>query len=473
MKGDTGDQGIPGPTGPQGIPGVCNCFNLPLVTIDSLVVNSSLVLNGPMTCPAGGLDLSCFGITGGCPDFSNCTLTARGLYINSSSPFVTPILAVGMDMDDLGNSRVHFGQQPTRYIDQFTVFAQTLFDVVTFGTDMLFSALNSNVIMQSTGSPLVSTSILSSGSVILNGVVTVASSTLTGTISHTAGAINMILNGATNAIGIVSNSAAWTVSTWTLLRPGGLPWFATQPLITLSTGPVGPYSDISGTSVRFSTDLIFDPSITLIGNSTTQLIRMSGIELVGRIIKSAAGTLQLQDDTATKTIDVRGALTNGEGNEALLIIDPNGVNLRDSPLINEGGTPNAPVLVSDPDGLNVTTDARARHFLSHTSVPTFTPSTGAGTGAVVTVMGNDCSMQIQLTTGTGCAANALIGTLVYSISFPTSPSYIPYATFSPANSGAAGASIFLSNMDPAGFEVRSPGTPLSDATPFIWNIQAC
>lgn len=473
VKGDTGDQGVPGPPGPQGIPGVCNCFNLPLVTIDSLVVNNSFVLNGTMTCPMGGIDFSCLGITGACPNFNTCFLTSLGLQINSSSPFVIPLLQVGMDTADLGNGRVQFGQQPTRYVDYFTVFAKSLFDVATYATNMVFTALNANVILQSIGSPLVSTSVTSSGSVVINGVVSVATSTLTGTINFLAGAVSVVLNGATNAITIASTSSTWTVPTWGLYRVGGLPWFVTQPLITLQTGPVGPFADTTGSSVLFSTDLIFDSAITLIGNSTLQLIKASGFEIVGKIIKSSAGTLQLQDDTATKTIDLRGALTNGEGTEPILVVDVNGFNLRDTPLLNEGGAPNAPVTCSDPDGFNATANVYAKHFLSHSAIPTFVLSSGAGTGASVIVVGNDCSMQIQLTTGTGCAASAIIGTIAYSISFPTSPAYVPYATFAPANLGAASASIFLSNMDPAGFEIWASGTPLMDASLYVWNIQAC
>lgn len=111
--------------------------------------------------------------------------------------------------------------------------------------------------------------------------------------------------------------------------------------------------------------------------------------------------------------------------------------------------------------------------MSHSATPSLVLGTGAGTGATLTMSGNDCTMFIQITTGTGCMVSAIVGTITYSNAFPFSPLYVPYPTFSPASDTSAAVSVYLSGMTRTSFQLWSTASALADSTSYAWNIQAC
>jgi hypothetical protein len=83
------------------------------------------------------------------------------------------------------------------------------------------------------------------------------------------------------------------------------------------------------------------------------LIKTAGLEICGQLIKTTGPTLQLQDDTPTKIIDLRGILTNSQGSYGPTFIDStDGVNFQDTAIHNSNGTV-SPLVCDDTEGFKV------------------------------------------------------------------------------------------------------------------------
>ncbi len=129
---------------------------------------------------------------------------------------------------------------------------------------------------------------------------------------------------------------------------------------------------------------------------------MAGIELCGYLIKTTSSTLQLQDGTATKTLDIHATITNSEGVYGVQVISPNGVNLIDTAIRNEGGI-TAPLLCDDVQGLSLldtsTLFATLIQPVSPSSAVTITGDlivTGSITSAsVISTFGSCCTSDIR------------------------------------------------------------------------------
>lgn len=126
-SGATGPSGPSGPQGPQGNPGLngtCDCFNLPNVTVNNTLVTGTLELDGVLSCGVNAsISANC---RDACPNYSNCSLTARALALTGGSPTQ---LTVGQ-LCDAGDSIVQFGNYLdfngtcTWQIAQFGYFSQ-------------------------------------------------------------------------------------------------------------------------------------------------------------------------------------------------------------------------------------------------------------------------------------------------------------------------------------------------------------
>jgi hypothetical protein len=104
-----------------------------------------------------------------------------------------------------------------------------------------------------------------------------------------------------------------------------------------------------------------------------------------------------------------------------------------------------------------------------TSLPTFTPSTGAGTGATASTVGQDSQGQITVTTGTTPVLGAVIGTLSFGEAYVDAPNGV---ILTPANNNAALACVNVwapkTSLAAAGFDLKNVGVALTGGLTYIW-----
>jgi hypothetical protein len=351
--GPIGLQGLQGIQGPQGIPGVCDCFNMSFVTIGNLNVTTSATFYGSIDCPGGGMAQNCFGINGACPSYETCYLRALGLLVNSSNPLDIPLLQVGMDAVDAGKSKVNFGVYPTRVVDDFTAHAKSTFFLASSNAiPMNIIAYNGNANFLALGSSLVTQQIRTDGLLVLTGGVGTTLTSLLGSTTISSGSAVTQYTASTNSI--ASSSTTWqaTATDFTVLRSLATPWFFTDSTNSLTCAASGPFASFASTSVTMSNDFIMEAGTTILTKSASGLIRTAGLEICGQVVKTSGPTLQLQDNTPTKLIDLQGILTNSQGAYGPTFIDIDGVNFQDTAIHNSNGTV-GPLVCDDTEGFKV------------------------------------------------------------------------------------------------------------------------
>lgn len=366
-------------------------------TIQNLNVTTSLTLSGSMTCPGGALAPSCFGLTGACPDYSTCYMTMLGLSINSSSPFDIPKLQVGVGALDAGKSVVNLGLYPTYPVDRFTVYAKTQCDITSYNSPIGITAYSGSVVIQSAGSSLVSTTVASTGSVLVSAVTGVNIVASTGTVSLNGGSASFSVVQSSTSIVASSTNFTATATDFKVFKAGGvMPWFQTQSTTSLTCAAGGPFATSASSSMLFSTDVILSAGTKLLTTEPSGLIKMAGLELCGTIIKTTGTVLQLQDGTATKILDVHASITNSEGSFGVTFISAtNGVNFQDSALHNSNGVV-GPLVCDDPQGFAVNAPngtVFAESFTSNTpgnsiDINTNGPVSISRVGLTTTINGN-------------------------------------------------------------------------------------
>ena len=351
--GNTGAQGI---QGIQGIPGVCNCLNLSLVNLVNLGVNGSTTLNGTTTlngvlnCPGGALSPNCFGLTV-CPNFANCNLQAQGLLISSTNASVVPLLQVGMLAGDAGKGVVIFGLPGGNNITTLTSNVVGTYYMSSLYTPMVHRSWFSTAIFESVGSSAIYTSISSSGTVNITGSVGV--SVVAGTGSNVfIGAGTNFVNVNSGGNSISSATATYNVSATNIyMNQGNLnPYWGTQSTTSLECQAGGTLPPKAGVSMLMSTDIIMAANTSLLSASSTGLISVSGLLVCGQVIKSASTTLEIQDSTLTKFLDVWATIQNSQGSQPVTFNDFNGVNFQQTALFDSSPSP---LVVNDPQGLSV------------------------------------------------------------------------------------------------------------------------
>lgn len=191
QKGDPGIQGASGPTGAtgpsgpsgatgaqgaQGLPGVCDCFNISNITFGDLNITNSLQLidNSTFTCEVGSfIDAGCL-VQGACPNFSNCTLSARNLIVSGGSP---SNIQFGASGDPVGASILMGTSNPGGYQITSFVMYSSLIRMEGSGIVILRSVGGGQTLIDAQGI----------GSIInLNSVGNIIGSALTGFIQFTA-----------------------------------------------------------------------------------------------------------------------------------------------------------------------------------------------------------------------------------------------------------------------------------------------
>ena len=103
------------------------------------------------------------------------------------------------------------------------------------------------------------------------------------------------------------------------------------------------------------------------------------------------------------------------------------------------------------------------------STPTFTPSTGAGTGASASVVGQDSQGQISLTTGTSPILGDVIGTLSFGEAYADAPNGV---LLTAANNNAALVCVNVwvpkTSLATTGFNLKNVGIGLASGLTYIW-----
>jgi hypothetical protein len=81
---------------------------------------------------------------------------------------------------------------------------------------------------------------------------------------------------------------------------------------------------------------------------------VSGLEMCGQLITTTGTTLQLQNNTATRLLDVQAVITNSDPLYGVTFIDvTSGVNFQDTAIHNELGAA-GPLVCDDQEGLSLT-----------------------------------------------------------------------------------------------------------------------
>jgi len=317
----------------------------------STTLNGTTTLNGVLSCPGGALAPNCFGISV-CPDFTLCNLRAQSLSVFSTNVSVIPQLLVGMQPGDVGNSVVNLGLPGANAISTLTSNVNGLYYMSSNNTAMLHRAWFNTATFESVGGTSLSTNIGSSGSVnITAGTgVSILSGSTTGSIFAAVSSNTFTMNG--NSQSIAASTLTYNVSANNInFVQGNLnPWFNTQPTTTLECQIGGALPPVAGTSIAFGTDLIMATGTRLMSAGATGLISMSGILLCGQLIKSSSTTVEVQDSTNTKFLDVWATIQNTDSLKPVTFNDGDGVSFFNTPIINGAGTP---VLVAEANGLRV------------------------------------------------------------------------------------------------------------------------
>lgn len=401
--GATGPSGPSGPTGAQGIPGVCDCLNMGNVHWDNLVVNTTFIMNGTMTCPGGALDPECFGLST-CPSFATCDLAAHSLSIYSTNLTSLASLSVGTHGTDVGGAIVRFGLS-NRPISTFVVSANTSLAITSYYTPLFLQSILDDIHIEAIGTT--STKLIASSTGYLNFTgaqgAQIASNNGIGFVCNSVSANLDCVN---NVFRIATTNFSTTATDFAFIKPSLVAWFESLSATTLLCSGTGPLNVVAGSSIRFNSDLIQADGTKLLGGAATGLVSVSGLEVCGLHIRSTGTTLQIQNDTAGRYIDLRGRLTNAETGFPVSVADAEGLDVTlGAPLYvdtirSSTATAGVAVKFDDADGVYVTVgnlviNASTSALLSDTiqaSVANAGSAVNINTNINVTLSGGDVNL---------------------------------------------------------------------------------
>lgn len=321
--GDTGATGVTGPTGPNGS---CDCFDLPLLNVTQMVVTGEILVDsGNITCsPGSALDASCLDLAT-CPNFASCDLQAQSLLLTGGSP---TSLVMGTENDFFGeaifgDSSLFTGVAPfemfTAFMTRFQVFANvarfegiSATEVIARRGDLVLAAVQnttSDVLIESGGR----TQITSQSGVIIE-------DSLAGNILLSVTSPGAIIQGLSLG-GFLFGTGPWNITTQQFVVSGGGAgnWFRTSQNSYFCSG-VPLDGDVGTDSFFVEVDLIMSGGGQIMTDSFTGIVQLGpvGIELCGGLVQSADGIpLQLQSNTTTDVIDMRGSIINSDNTQVV------------------------------------------------------------------------------------------------------------------------------------------------------------
>lgn len=112
------------------------------------------------------------------------------------------------------------------------------------------------------------------------------------------------------------------------------------------------------------------------------------------------------------------------------------------------------------------------HLVGAGGTPTVVAGTGAGTGATITIDGDDLGGVILVTTGTGCASSALLATVTFNTPYGAQPKCIiltPAILSASILAPTKQAFIYYNGSTTLHFQIFTGTTALSDATQYAWH----
>jgi len=110
------------------------------------------------------------------------------------------------------------------------------------------------------------------------------------------------------------------------------------------------------------------------------------------------------------------------------------------------------------------------HMVGSSSAPTIAAGTGAGTSPTVSVSGNDLIHKVTITTGTGSAASAIVGTITFNSAYASAPKI----SLTPANAAAAAlngtAQVYVDDASTSttAYVIKVGSGGLTDATTYLF-----
>jgi hypothetical protein len=325
------------------------------VTTANLNVTNSITLSGgSMSCPGGALAANCFGLVGACPAFDTCYLNAMGFAASSTSTLNPPRLDVGMT-GLAGKGIVRMGLYPTSPIASFSVYANQSFAMASLNTPLYMTSYLADMFISSVGGTGIRTTVSSTGRISVEGPVSADLISTFGITTVAAGGASIQLSSVANTITASASNTTFTSTDFNVYRQPSVLWFRTQSTQSLTcSATTGPLSGAASTSIFVNSDVIQQAGTSLMSNAPNGgLVRVSGLEMCGQLITTTGTTLQLQNSTATRLLDVQAVITNSDPLYGVTIIDvTSGVNFQDTAIHNELGAA-GPLVCDDQQGFSL------------------------------------------------------------------------------------------------------------------------
>lgn len=339
-SGPTGATGPVGPSGPmgadgvQGVPGACDCFGLANIELTNVTVFESLSF-GPAASIECDMDTffdpQCFGPSS-CIPREACDTVSQTIWLKNKDG-AENTLQVGQPTAS-PTDNVLFGDAtasgPIYQLQEIRGYASIL---DWQGDQSVISGRGPG------GISILATSV--SGQLVIDSQNTISMSSLGQTTIH--GDAGVLITDASAGIEIRSPTAFInSISTNVASTSDLIQWFhADQVTHWMTTNSLGSllWDGVAGAITTSLDSISFRNNLVLGTDSATAdatwlttdafdgFVRIGPYLTVGSgIVRSGStATLQLQETTASQTLDVRATITNGETGELLLIEDDDGV----------------------------------------------------------------------------------------------------------------------------------------------------
>ena len=348
-------------------------------------------IGGNVSCTNTSFATECFDLLACDLDFSQCNLQALSLQLVGATGSNITTLSVGepsffsLDTVVMGDSSFPTMSVPFPWkLSEFRVYAASTFidgDAVQIRS--LLSPLNlqavgtfNNLLLSSSGNLLASS----------GGMVDIV--TTTGYRLLNSGSGTVELSSAFGPVIRTGLNVTDMTDYYELLTSGATPWFKTNPLSSFGFTTNPPILTNLRLSLEVFQDVILQDTVRLVSLHADGYLPMGPFLRVGggRIKSADAGTLRLQEDTATESLDFRGKISNGDttgGNQPVWFNDAEGI-------INEGPLDQQGVISSSTGNVLITDD------VDITGTVTITGSlVVAGTGSIQSVSYTDGTLTIM------------------------------------------------------------------------------
>ena len=327
--------------------------------IEDLTVNTTLTLNGVMSCPGGMLEPECFGLTGAaCPDLSLCDI--QGLTLLITNPAGPTTLRFG-ENGNLMSETAYFGDNRVAldgylidefrvYSDQVNIDAKTGYDTIVG----LFGTYRVSVLSTNPNAYRIETLNGGRQSYLSNGGIDLLTLGATGIrIDTTAGSGADIFLGSSDRIDnvAITHTTQASVISWNKPSGGSPLWIGTEidtGLICNGSIPhVLPGFTGGFDVIRIAEPVIVNEGVAFISEEPDARIRASGFDLcTGQLYAQDGVGIDIYSDTGftfsgggsidfgTSDFEIQGTISNPVMSQPLMIDESNGLDLKNTPIFN-------------------------------------------------------------------------------------------------------------------------------------------